>query len=63
MTGHDSGGMVQGWTALHCAAYKGHMDSVDLLLQHGAKLTAQTTVVRYHNYLGSTTKLHRYNAV
>ena len=37
--------MLQGWTALHCAAYKGHIESALLLLQHGADLTAQTAVV------------------
>ena len=37
--------VLQGWTALHCAAYKGHVDCAYLLLQHGVEVSAQSAVV------------------
>ena len=36
---------IQGWTALHCAAYKGHAGLALALLQHGADVAACTDVV------------------
>ncbi len=37
--------VLQRWTALHCAAYKGHVESARALLQHGADVTVQNAVV------------------
>lgn len=43
---HDLTSVVQGMTALHLAAKRGHPELVDILLSHGADVTAQDAEAR-----------------